>query len=895
MRFGQATAVSVLLVACNAARPEEPTTPCPAAIERENAEPVAPEKGATAGPLLIRGATVWTAAGQVLALTDVLVEKGRIAAVGRGLQPPGGGQVIEARGRHLTPGLVDPHSHLGVYPLPHLAGHADGNEVGAPLTPAVRAADALWPQDPGIARALAAGVTTTLVVPGSANLVGGLGTTIHLIPGRSARDLLFPGAPATVKMACGENPVRTYRRKGGPHTRMGSVARMRKLLTRAEEYRRRWRRYREQHAAWCAKGKKRKPLPPEPPKRDAALDTVVQVLEGKAQVHWHCYRADEMLLMLELARDHGFVIRAFHHAVEAYKIRDALARAGTGVVTWVNWWGFKAEMMDTVPESPAMLSRAGVLTALHTDSPVVAQRFVQEAAQAYYHGRSAGLPISEDQAIKLVTLNPARLLGIDDQVGSIAVGKRADLVLWDGHPFSVYTRAERVLIDGQLVYDRSRAPEPRRSDFELGMVPDQVDLPAPRPVGQLPEPAWRSRRRPAEAAGPVLAIVNGRLLPMTDGAEAREGTVLIRGDRIVAAGPGVAVPAGASVVDARGLWVTPGLIAADTTLGLVEISQEARARDHQPEHLRTEVRAALRAWDGLNLSSAAIPIARLQGFTTALIRPYGGLISGQGAAYDLGDGVTGQDVRLVAPVAMHVALGVDSGRPPGGSRALALARLRRLLDEARALKRNRGAVEARRFRRLGAPIPELEALAEVVEGRLPLVVSAHRASDLLAALRLAQEQRLRIVLSGAAEAWRVAPAIAAARVPVLVDVDRALPESFDTMAGRFDNAARLHRAGVTVGFSGDGTAHDARLLRQLAGIAAAWGMPREAALRGLTAVPARVFGLEDRGVLAPGALANVVLWDGDPLELGTTARRVIIDGKEMPPVSRQTRLRDRYR
>lgn len=855
---------------------------------------------AVATPILIRGATIWTAAGAVLPSADLLLRGGRIAAIGA-LSAEAGVRVIDARGKHVTPGLIDPHSHLGVYPVPHLTGNADGNEVVRPVSASARAADALWPQDPGIARALAAGVTTALVVPGSANLIGGEGVTIRLIPGRSAEELRFPGAPATLKLACGENPKRTYGEKGGPHTRMGNVARVRALLVAASEYRRRWARHREKLAAWRARGCPAKGDgggEPEAPKRDLELETMVRVLEGELQPHWHCYRADEMLLLLELARAHGFRVRAFHHATEAYKIRRELAREGTGAVVWVNWWGFKAEALDAIPENAAMLLATGALAALHTDSPVVAQRFVHEAAQAYFRGRDAGLPISEDQALRLVTAHPARLLGIEREVGTIEPGKRADLAIWDGHPFSVYTRVERVLVDGHEVYERGAGARP--TDLELGLLsaPPPLEGTAPPVPPPTLEAGWLqaplARLQPAPAQGPTLAITGASVVHTMSGPAVDGGVVLLRGGRVVEVGARVTIPAGATRIEARGGVVTPGLIAAETGLGLVEVSLEASATEGSPRGRGLgAVRASLRASDALNPAGLPVATARAAGFTTAIVGTRGGLLSGQGAAFDLRDPVAARDT-LVAPVAQHAWLGLAATRALG-SRAHALARLRALLDDARVLARSRAAVEGNRFRKLAAPPRELEALVPVIERRLPLVIHVHRAADILSVLRLAEEQQLRVVLSGAAEAWRVAGEIARARVPVLVEVDRNLPESFDSLAARFDNAARLDRAGVLVAFSAAGDAHDLRLLRQLGGIASAWGLPRDRALAALTVAPARVFGLHDRGLLSPGARANLVVWSGDPLELSTRPLAVVVDGELHSPVTRQTLLRDRYR
>jgi imidazolonepropionase-like amidohydrolase len=923
-----------LLAACSTPLPDPGTPPICAVAPPPDGAPSSqptslPAAGTTQHPAtLIRGATVWTAAGQILQRTDVRFEAGRITAIGRGLTPAANDVVIDARGKHLTPGLIDPHSHLGIFSVPGLKAHRDGNEQNRTLSADLRAEDAIWPQDPAISRALAAGVTTALVLPGSANLFGGRGAVIKLIPGRSVQDLLFPGAPPSLKMACGENP-KHYGGASGPNTRMGSVARVRQAFTKARIYQRTWRRHKDKLKRWTdkrarlcdpqrAKRRTRKKdgsaQPPKPPKHNPLLETLVEVLEGRLRVQWHCYRADEMLAMLRLAAEQGFTVQAFHHATEAYKIRDALRRAGTAAVTWVHWWGFKAEAYDTIPENAALLTEQGALAALHSDSPVVIQRLNQEAALAYHRGKAAGLPITRDQALQLVTRTPARVIGIDALTGSIEQGKAADLVLWSGEPFSVYSVAEQVWIDGVL---RHRRGQRRPSDFELALVPQPALLPPGAqtlPHDKLPKlgPVWTAAAAAPRVAAagadhrpapPALAIVGARIETMTADA-IDDGVVVIQGGRISAVGRrgAVKVPAGARVIQARGKLVTPGLIAADAALGLVDISAEPSARDHLPSPKTTPpVRAALRVWDGLNPHNPAIPINRAQGFTTAVIRPFGGLVSGQAAAFDL-DGLTPAEIALSAPVAMVAHVGLAGAKTTGGSRALALSRLRRLLDDARLLKQKRAAAQARRLRRLSAPLVDLEALIPVVEGRTPLYVQVQRAADILAVLRFAKQQRgVRVVLSGVAEGWRVAKRIAAARVPVLVGVDVNLPRSFEALGSRFDNAARLHRAGVVVGFSAAGNgmgvaSHNPQHLRQLAGIAVARGLPHRAALAALTSVPAQIFGLQDRGVIKPGARGNVVLWSRpDPLELSTQAELVIVGGREVSTVTRQMLLLRRYR
>jgi imidazolonepropionase-like amidohydrolase len=396
-----------------------------------------------------------TAAGPTLPKAEVLIAGGRIAAVGEALEAPAGARVVDLEGRWITPGLIDPHSHIGVYSLPDVRPHRDGNEVAGPFQPAVRAAEGLWPRDPAIRRAIAGGVTTLLVIPGSANLVGGQGVTLRLVPRASTSEMRFPEAPGTMKMACGENPKRIYgeEKKRGPTTRMAQVALLRQRLeeTRA---------YLKQRSSEEAKAK--------PLAVDLRKEALGRVLSGELLVQYHCYRSDEMEVRLELLQEFGIRPRAFHHAIEAYKIADRLREADVAAVIWADWWGFKMEALDMVPASAALLDVAGVRVALHSDSPSDVQRLNQEAGKALAAGLRAGLAVDRDRAIRWITANPAWVLGIESRVGTIEAGKDADLVVWSGDPLSVYSHAERVFIEGELVYDRASPDLYPISDFELG-------------------------------------------------------------------------------------------------------------------------------------------------------------------------------------------------------------------------------------------------------------------------------------------------------------------------------------------------------------------------------------------------------------------------------------------
>jgi imidazolonepropionase-like amidohydrolase len=408
-------------------------------------------------PVLIRNATIMTATGQEIQSGSILFREGRIVAVGATVEAPADAVVVDGTGKWVTPGVIDTHSHIGVYAAPGTQAESDGNEATNPVTAEVWAEHSFWPQDPQIPLAIAGGVTTIQALPGSANLIGGRSAVMKLVPGRTVQEMKFPGARYGLKMACGENPKRVYSSRG-PSTRMGNMAGYRAAFIQAEQYRRRWDKWNKDHSG-------------DAPQRDLRMESLAEVLRGNIFVQNHCYRADEMVQMLDLAHEFGFKIRSFHHAVEAYKIADILAREGTAVSIWADWWGFKEEAMDGIYENAALVQQAGGRAVIHSDDASGIQRLNQEAAKAMYHGRRAGIQVTRDQALRWFTANPAWVLGLDSIVGTLEPGKMADVVLWSGDPLSVYARALQVYNDGWLVYDRNDPAHQPKTDFSIGQQP----------------------------------------------------------------------------------------------------------------------------------------------------------------------------------------------------------------------------------------------------------------------------------------------------------------------------------------------------------------------------------------------------------------------------------------
>lgn len=412
-----------------------------------------------AHPILIKNATIFDGRGNQFIKTDILLHNGLIKKIGTNIGPDTlpFTQIIDAEKKFVTPGLIDVHSHLGNYPAPAMNANADGNEMTDPVSAHVWTQHSIWPEDPGFEKALEGGVTTLQILPGSGNLIGGRGITIKNNQKKSYQAMRFPNAKQAVKIACGENPKRVYGSKGQfPSTSMGNMAGYRKAFIDAKEYQEKIHAYND--------GKKG-----SPPKRDLKLETLAGILDGELLVHNHCYKSSEMINMLELADEFNFNISTFHHAIEFYKIAELLANKGVCGALWSDWWGFKLEAYDAIEENAALSDRfKNSCVIIHSDDPYGIQRLNQDAGNAMSKGNRINLNIKPEHAIKWITYNAAKSLGVEKVTGSIEESKMADIVIWNQSPLSVYAKAEYVIIDGYIRYNKLEKNTQPHSDFLVG-------------------------------------------------------------------------------------------------------------------------------------------------------------------------------------------------------------------------------------------------------------------------------------------------------------------------------------------------------------------------------------------------------------------------------------------
>ena len=416
---------------------------------------------------LLKNANIYDGEGNEFLGYDLLIKNGKIEAIGFDLDTRTENAIeYDLSGMWVTPGIIDLHSHMGVYSAPGVKSSSDGNESTSPVTADVWAEHSVWTQDPQFSLALQGGVTTFHVLPGSANLIGGRGTTFKNVQSNTVQGMKYPDAPHSLKMACGENPKRVYgSRRQAPSTRMGNVAGYRKAWIKASKYK-------QNMNSYESKSEEAKEIV-SPPTRDLEMDTLAGVLDGEILVQNHCYRAEEMALMIDIAKEFGYKITAFHHAVEAYKIADLLADNDICGALWADWWGFKHEAYDMVQENIAIIDQArngSGCAVVHSDDAIGIQHLNQEAAKALAAGNRAGFNISKARAIRWITSNPAKAAGIEETTGSLVKGKNADVVIWNKNPFSVYAIAQKVFIDGNLMFDRQDLTSKPVSDFDLGII-----------------------------------------------------------------------------------------------------------------------------------------------------------------------------------------------------------------------------------------------------------------------------------------------------------------------------------------------------------------------------------------------------------------------------------------
>ena len=842
---------------------------------------------------LIRNATIWTMEGDgVMENADLLIDDGRIAAIGEGLDAPRDARVIDATGKHVTPGIIDAHSHSATEDL-------NINEGVYSISAEVRVRDILDPRSLDIYHQLAGGVTTIHVLHGSGNTIGGQNVIMKLRWGVSSPDeLVFDGAPPTIKFALGENPIQAAfntgpMSRGGremryPATRMGVAALLRASFERAAWYRDEWNRYESLP--------KRRQAREVPPRRDLQLEALVEVLDGERYVHTHAYRADEILMLMRLADEIGFKVDTFHHVLEGYKVADEMAAHGAAGSTFSDWWSFKMEAYDAIAYNAAIMERRGVLTSLNSDSANLARRMHIEAAKVL---RYDGLdPVT---ALALVTINPARQLHIEDRVGSLAAGKDADVVIWNGDPLSVYSRVDTTFVDGRALFSRDadlahreRVDAARRALAEEinGKPADAADDAAAR------EPATPNPPAPAAdyafsvfAPAEPVAIV-GATVHTLEGAALEDGVVVFAGGRITAVGgPGTPIPEGARRVDASGRHLWPGIIHTNTVLGISEIDTVAGSVDVAETG---EVNADADAAVAVNAASRHFPVARSAGITHAVVAPKGKLVAGTSVVVRT-DGWTWEEMAGVQRHSLVVrwpaAIPARYARLLGPPKTMEerrkesdeiVDRLNEVFDAAaaygKAVANDSGGLAPRYD-------PQLEALQPVLAGERPLWVSANAKHEIEAAVGWAASRELRVVITGAEEAHLVIDTLARHDVPVVLpDIAGDLPRADAPYDMMYSLPARLEAAGVTFAIASgtaSGGSSNARHLTEFAGLAAAHGLDREAAYRSVTLYPARMLGLDDvLGSIATGKSASFVLTDGDLLEPGTTIEQVWIDGVE---------------
>ncbi|MGH7542006.1 MAG: amidohydrolase family protein [Gemmatimonadota bacterium] len=832
------------------------------------------------GDLFIRNLdAAWTATGETLEGVSILIRDGRIAAIGPDLSAPDGVETIEGAGLTAIPGIVDEHSHIAM---------ESTNEGSAPVVPEVRVIDALDPDDFGIYRALSGGVTTAQILHGSSNPIGGQSAIIKTRWGMDdARKLLVQGAPQTVKFALGENVTRKNSDRDGPTrfpaSREGVEATYVAAFEAARAYRDAWNRYRESPDD-----------DPVPPRRDLRLEALVDIMEGRIRVHAHSYRSDEIVMLMRVAERFGFRIDVFTHVLEGYKVADEMAAHGAGGSTFSDWWQYKLEAYDAIPYNAAIMHEHGVLTTLNSDIPWLQTFLREEMSKPVKYGG-----VEAEEALRMLTLYPARQLRIDDRVGSLEVGKDGDLVLLSGHPFNTFTRVVRTIIDGIVYYDLEREEETRGEPVRA------LPADAPRLAGATAEPpAALEQDALPESARPdapplvtdrTFALIGATVHPVA-GPSIQNGVVVVEDGRIAAVGAAgtVPIPESARRVDLTGKHLYPGLIDAITQMGMVEIGSIPSARD---DFETGDYNPHIHGLAGVHPHTEAIPVARANGVLATLAVPASGVIQGAGSLVQLA-GDTPERMLIQDRAAIVVNFPEPSG-DPWEEPKLEGAELEELID----LFRRARLYGARPTVREAADAPFdpnvrfgqehlLSALVPAITGEVPVLFRARREREIRTLLMVADSfPEMRPVIVGGDQAFRVADELARRDIPVIVGSGLSpTMDRDDPVSAGWRNAGILHAAGVEVAFGTNDVA-DVRNLPYHAARSVAYGLPRDEAIRALTLNAAEILGVADRmGSIEVGKRADLIVTDGDPLQIVTHVDRAFIDGREVRLSSKHTEL-----
>jgi imidazolonepropionase-like amidohydrolase len=825
-------------------------------------------------PLAFRSARLLPVAGPPIEDGVLVIDQGKIIAIGGADTPiPKDAKVIDATGKTIIPGLVDTHSHVGIFGRPNVPAHADGNEGSGAVQSGLRAEDAICPDDPGIRMAVAGGLTTANIMPGSGNVIGGQTLYVKL-RGKTIEGMRIKGMKVLggLKMANGENPkINFTRSKMPPGTRMKIAAMQREQFVKARDYERQWAAYRKAKAAG-------KDTPP--PDSDPAMETLVEVLQRKRTVHFHSHRADDLMSAIRLAKEFDFEL-VLQHATDGYRVaRELAANKIPASLTLVDSPGGKLEVAGLIEENGALLTKAGVKVSINTDDPITESRFYLRTGAIALRG---GMP--EAEALRAMTLNPAEILHLDDRLGSLEKGKDADFVVLSGPPFSLYTQVLQTYIDGVCVFDRTRQ---REWTYQTGgyALSSRDPLPAApallKPLDRVAAPALPEGTNRVTGNTKRLAILAGRIHTVSHGI-IRDGVILVEEGTITAVGPmgKVEVPKGIPTLSAA--VVTPGLIDAHTSVGL---SGGANVPADQDQDEKSDPNQAdLRVVDGFNPDEGLLEFIRREGVTTIHAVPgRNNVIAGQSGIFRT-SGRTAESMTIRFPAGILVNLGeLPKSSYPGrlpttrmGTAALVRSAFAQARNHARKVAANKGTEKQ------PPGNPKLEALGLALAKKVPVLFAAHRADDLETALRLAQEFDLSARLELATEAYRIADEVARLKVPVVVHPTmQRSAGSMETLHSHLCNAAMLVRRKIPLAISTgfEGYVPKTRVLRHEAAIAAINGLGHEKALAAITLDAARILGVDmTRGSIEKGKVADLALYDGDCFEHATHVTYTIAEGR----------------